>query len=62
MQTIIIEEIDKSAFRTRLNTVINRYNKERIFNIDTGCSFDGELILFYAIIIVEGNPLDYDKS
>ena len=62
MHTIIIEEMDKSAFRARLDTIINRYNKERIFNIDTGCSFDGGVRLFYAIIIVEGNPLDYDKS
>ena len=60
METIIIEDMDKSAFRTRLDAVLNRYKKERIFNIDTGCSFDGSLRLFYAIIVIEGRAINYD--
>ena len=62
VSTLIIEEMDKSAYRTRLETVLSRYDKHRIVNIDTGVSFDGGLRLFYAIILVEGNAMNYDVN
>ena len=56
--TLIIEDDDKMSYRTRLNDVLNKYDK-RIINIDTGAipygySERGLVVLhYYAIIIVE---------
>ena len=60
VSTIIIEDMDKSAYRTRLEKVLSRYDKHRIVNIDTGASLDDGLRLFYAIILVEGDAAHYD--
>ena len=66
--TIIIEDIDKLKFRTRLNEVLNRYDEDRIFNIDTGMvhnKYDSQgcpQMYYYAIIIVRGDALEYDVS
>ena len=62
VSTIIIEEMDKSSYRTRLETVLSRYDKNRIFNIDTGACFNEGLRLFYAIILVEGDAAKYDVN
>ena len=61
VSTIIIEDMDKSAYRARLETVLSRYDENRIFNIDTGASLDKGLRLFYAIILVEGEAMNYDE-
>ena len=64
--TIIIEDIDKLKFRTRLNEVLNRYDEDRIFNIDTGMvhnKYDSQgcpQMYYYAIIILKGDALKYD--
>ena len=66
--TIIIEDIDKLKFRTRLNEVLNRYDEDRIFNIDTGMDhnkYDSQgcpQMYYYAIIIIRGDALHYDVS
>ena len=66
--TIIIEDIDKLKFRTRLNEVLNRYDEDRIFNIDTGMvhnKYDSQgcpQMYYYAIIIIRGDALHYDVS
>lgn len=66
--TIMIEDTDRNKFRERLQDVLNRYNDERIFNIDTGMvhnNYDARgcpLMYYYAIIIVRGDALHYDVS
>ena len=54
--------MDKSAYRTRIETVLSRYKKERIVNIDTGCSLNDGVRLFYAIILVEGSAANHDVN
>lgn len=57
-RTVIVEDDDKMSYRTRLDEVLNKYDK-RIINIDTGAipygySERGQVVLhYYAIIIVE---------
>ncbi len=64
--TIMIEDTNRYKFRTRLEEVLNRYDEDRIFNIDTGMvhnKYDSQgcpQMYYYAIIIVKGEPLDYD--
>lgn len=64
--TLMIEDADKNEFRRRLNDVLNRYNDERIVNIDTGMvhnNYDSHgcpQMYYYAIIILKGNALKYD--
>lgn len=66
--TIMIEDANRYEFRCRLEEVLNRYNEERIFNIDTGMIHDKydsrgcPQIYYYAIIILRGDALDYDFS
>ena len=38
--TIMIEDTNRYKFRVRLEEVLNRYNEDRIFNIDTGMVHD----------------------
>lgn len=66
--TLMIEDADRNEFRRRLNEVLNRYNEERIFNIDTGMvhnEYDSQgcpRMYYYAIIILRGDALKYDFS
>ena len=66
--TIMIEDTNRYEFRRRLEEVLDRYNEDRIFNIDTGMVHDKydyqgcPKMYYYAIIIVKGDPLYYDVS
>ena len=66
--TLMIEDADRNEFRRRLNDVLNRYNDERIVNIDTGMvhnNYDSQgspQMYYYAIIIIRGDALHYDVS
>lgn len=66
--TIMIEDSDRREFRERLEEVLNRYNEERIFNIDTGMvhdKYDSQgcpQMYYYAIIILKGDALHSDVS
>ena len=66
--TLMIEDADRNEFRRRLDGVLNRYNEERIFNIDTGMvhnKYDSQgcpQMYYYAIIIIRGDALHYDVS
>ena len=66
--TIMIEDSDRREFRGRLEEVPNRYNEERIFNIDTGMvhdKYDSQgctQMYYYAIIILKGDALHSDVS
>ena len=68
--TIMIEDSDRAEFRhrLRLEEVLNRYNEERIFNIDTGMvhdKYDAQgcpQMYYYAIIILKGDALHSDVS
>lgn len=66
--TIMIEDTNRYKFRCRLEEVLNRYEDDRIFNIDTGMvhnKYDSQgcpQMYYYAIIIVRGDALDYDVS
>ena len=57
----MIEDLDRAEFRHRLEEVLNRYNEERIFNIDTGMvhdKYDSQgcpQMYYYAIIIFLDN-------
>jgi hypothetical protein len=52
----------------RLEEVLNRYDEDRIFNMDTGMvhnKYDSQgcpQMYYYAIIIVRGDALHYDVS
>lgn len=57
--TIMIEDTDRLDFRERLDKVLERYDKNKIINIDTGMVHNGysnglPKMYYYAIIIVEG--------
>lgn len=64
--TIMIEDTDRYEFRHRLEEVLNRYEDDRIFNIDTGMvhnNYDSRgcpQMYYYAIIIIRGDALKYD--
>ena len=64
--TIMIEDTNRYEFRCSLEEVLNRYEEDRIFNIDTGMvhnKYDSQgcpQIYYYAIIIVKGEALRYD--
>ena len=66
--TIMSEDSDRAEFRHRLEEVLNRYNEERIFNIDTGMVHDKydskgcPQMYYYAIIILKGDALYSDVS
>ena len=66
--TIMIEDTNRYEFRRRLEEVLNRYDEDRIFNIDTGMVHDNydsqgcPQMYYYAIIIVRGDALHYDIS
>ena len=66
--TIMIEDSDRMEFSGRLEEVLNRYNEERIFNIDTGVvhdKYDSQgcpQMYYYAIIILKGDALTFDIS
>ena len=57
-----------AEFKHRLEEVLNRYNEERIFNIDTGMVHDKydpqgcPQMYYYAIIILKGDALHSDVS
>lgn len=66
--TIMIEDVNRYEFRRRLEEALNRYEEDRIFNIDTGMVHDNydsqgcPQMYYYAIIILKGDPLKYDFS
>ena len=66
--TLMIEDTDRYEFSCRLEEVLNRYNEERIFNIDTGMVHDNydsqgsSRMYYYAIIILRGDALHHDVS
>lgn len=64
--TIMIKDTDSYEFRRRLEEVLNRYDDDRIFNIDTGIiheNYDSQgnpRMHYYAIIIIRGDASHYD--
>ena len=51
-QLIMIEDLNKTKFRSRFDEVVNRYPSENILNIDTGVYFEDGLKTYYAFICV----------
>lgn len=51
-QLIMIEDINKTKFRSRFDEVINRYPSENILSIDTGVYFEDEVKTYYAFVCV----------
>ena len=65
--TIMIEDTDRLDFRERLDKVLERYDKNKIINIDTGMVHNGYSngllkMYYYAIIIVEGKGYEEELA